>query len=487
MTTSAIAIAATLLSLAGVITVGLVVGRGVKSSGDLLPTTRGGEAAILSEAELAAATLSTTISLATVVMAYFELAPYLGLWLLWTVVTTAAGLLVVRGMAPTIRTRLESYDDRIPSLHEFIGTEYGSPSARRVAAIATVAGALGAYAVELIVGSKLFAALVPDAPAWALPIVFAGVALTYTSAGGFRAVVVTDRIQMWAIWLFLFTLGGFYVVSLEADPARLSLIPPGGADLSWRAGLIPFLIGILAINVPTYVADMGMWQRIASLRDPKQLERGLAKSATGVAASWSLLVGLAVLAPAIAKVPEGTDQLGGLLRSLVSSQVHFGATVLFLAIIGLFSAMMSTASTLLVSASHALQEDVLTGSPHHLGAVPLSRSRAVLASSAAGSLIIVLGLSLAGFSVADLVFAVYGSQLALTPAVFLALQSRAVARQVAPSAVTLSILLGFVAGWSCAIVGKVAGSSNAVFLAPVVSLGVAAVILVAPLLRSKGR
>ena len=76
--------------------IGILIGRRTRGITDLLPLARGGQAQIRNTSEFSSSTVAATISLATVIIAFFELAPYLGIWLLWPAVTTAAGLLVLR-------------------------------------------------------------------------------------------------------------------------------------------------------------------------------------------------------------------------------------------------------------------------------------------------------------------------------------------------------------------------------------------------------
>lgn len=134
-------ITALLLVLFVYVGIGFAVGRRTKDVADLLPLTVGREARVKDSTEFSTATVATTISLATVIMALFELSQYLGLWLMWTMVTTAAGLLVVRLFANRIWLRMSVYDHR-PTLHEFLGNEFDSPVLLRVGAVCTSLGFL---------------------------------------------------------------------------------------------------------------------------------------------------------------------------------------------------------------------------------------------------------------------------------------------------------------------------------------------------------
>ena len=343
------------------LTVGLRQSRRMHALADLLPVRRGFQAEVRNSQEFSSATVAATISLATVVMAYFELAAYMGVWLLWTVITTAMGILVVRIASRRIWIKLRHYGSRIPTLHEFLGTEFGSKELALVGAAATSLGYLGAFAVELTVGARLFGGLVPRVPLIATVVCLALVGLFYTAAGGFRAVIVTDRIQMFAIWGLIGALSTFYLLVVARNgPSAFIAIPRDALRFSPRQGLVAFLVGIFIINVPTYLGDMGMWQRVSSSKDPSNTVHGLVRSAAGAAISWGALATLAILAPLVAVSTGGVNPLVPVLRQLVSPITFIGTLVLLVSIVGLYAAMMSTSSTQLIAVSHTVIEDILS-------------------------------------------------------------------------------------------------------------------------------
>lgn len=91
--------------------------------------------------EFSTTTVATTISLATVIIAIFELFPYMRLWLFWTVITTFLGIVVVKVFARRMWGKINTFEKR-PSLHEFLGTEFGSDKLTMVAATCTCLGFL---------------------------------------------------------------------------------------------------------------------------------------------------------------------------------------------------------------------------------------------------------------------------------------------------------------------------------------------------------
>ena len=487
---SIIVICALLFAFVVYIAVGLSVGRRTKGIADMLPLGFNKQARVENSAEFSASTVATTISLATVIMAFFELAETVGLWLFWTVITTTAGLLLVRFFAGRIWRRLSTYDHR-PTLHEFLGNEYDSKVLSYVGAVCTSMGFLGAFAVELAVGSKLFAQLVPAVPPWVVVIVLSVVAFSYTAVGGFRAVIVTDRIQMISIWLLLLALPVFYVFYIAGHGGwaeNFARIPAGTFRLEFKEMPVAFILGIFVMNTMTYVSDMSIWQRIAAAKQSSTVTRGLLSSVLGSAATWSMFVVLACLVFVIVTPAQGVNPLLSLLEVIRDTGGVLAGAVLFIVCLGLYGAMLSTASTQLIAVSHTLYEDVFAHMRKHPLAERLTLkgeltiSRSILVIAAMFSIVLVQLLSIAGFSIVDMVFAIFGAQVGLCPLVIGALLLPKAKLKGMSAWAAVAVSAGFIAGWEAALLGHFTGNQNLVFLAPVFSLIVSSAFLCVGLL-----
>ena len=480
-----VTIAALLLSFAVYLFIGIRLGFSTKSIGDLLPISRDKQASVRSAREFSSSTVATTISLATVVVAFFELAPYFGVWLFWCVLTTAGGIWAVRLLAPQIWKRLAPFEKR-PSLHEFLGHSFGSNKVALVGAICTVLGFLSAFALELTVGARFISGLIKGYPQWTIVATLSVVAFVYTSLGGFRAVVVTDRIQMVAIWLLLFSLSAFtfyYIDGHGGWDVRIGSAPDGVFELTYREGLISFMVGIFIINIFAYAADMSVWQRIAASDKPQTIASGLGKSVLQSALTWTVLVGLACLALTIIQPVEGENPLLTLLATVGLKSGAFGQLVLFFVVLGLFGAMLSTASTQLIAVSHTLYEDIASRFRKKIALAErlssgkeLFFSRVLLIYAALVAVIAVEWLTYFGFSVADLVFAVYGAQLSLLPPILLALFANQAKLKHLAGPAAWAIGFGFCAGWSGEFVGRLLNSPIA-SLSPIISIAVSGCIM----------
>jgi Na+/proline symporter len=195
---------------------------------------------------------------------------------------------------------------------KFLGTEFTSSRLAVIASICTSIGFLGAFAVELTVGSRFLAGLIPSLPMWLVIVILASIGFIYTSAGGFRTVVVTDQFQMVGIWGLIIALGFFYVNAfvVSGHPQDLWMkIPKDIYNFAPRDGLFAFLVGIAVINIPTFIADMSVWQRITSSENPKTIFAGLTRSVVSVSCVWGAIVVLACLEPAIVNIGDQENPL----------------------------------------------------------------------------------------------------------------------------------------------------------------------------------
>jgi sodium/pantothenate symporter len=468
------------------IAVGLFFGRRTKGVADLLPLSVSSQACVKSVSEFSASTVATSISLATVVMAFFDLADTFGIWLFWTVITTAIGLWVVKLFAKRIWEKIVKYDHR-PTLNEFLGREFNSDATSFVSAVCTSLGFLGVFAVELTVGSKFFAGLLPNIPSWFVIIFLSAVAFAYTTIGGFRAVIVTDRIQMYSIWLLIFALPVFYiyyVISHGGWAENFGHIPEGVFSFSSRNGLVAFILGVFVINVPTYISDLSIWQRIGGAQENKTVNRGLLRSVIEAAITWGCLAALAIFSFMLIKPVENINPLITLVNAIGNTKGPLALIVLFLVTSGLYGAMLSTASTQLIAVSHTMYEDIFSRIRRHslkerIGSkkeLHVSRLILILAAIISTALIQLLS-NKWHFTIANFVFAIYGAQLGLCPLVIAALLLKKERLQKLSKWAVSAISAGFLVGWGSAIYGKIIHNEDIIYLSPVSSLIISSLLL----------
>lgn len=477
-----IVLSALVISSIAYLAMGYVISKTNHDLADFLPIVFKHNAKVETVAEFSASTVATTVSLATIVLAYFELAGYFGLYLLWTAITTAIGMYLVSKVAKRIWDKMSAYDHR-PSLHEFLGTEFNSKTVVLVASICTSIGFLMIFATELIVGSRFLAKLVPEIPEWITVVFLSSVGFIYTLSGGFRVVIKTDQLQMKFIWGLIVVLSGYYTYYfLTTDfTYNFSKMPENVLGLQARPGLFFFLIGIAIMNIPTHISNMSIWQRISGAKDLEIVAKGFQRSIWSISLCWGLLALLACFAYAIVSPESNTSLLTDLLIQVSDSGI--GKVILFFITLGLYGAMLSTASTNLIVVTHTVSEDILAPMSskslrERLNQISeLKKSQIILFIAAISAIFLVEGLKYIGFSIADLVFAIYGGALALFPLILFALYSDRTRTQRISIYATYGVILGFVAGWGAAITGKLIGNSNLIFLSPTFGIVVSALCL----------
>ena len=257
-------------------------------------------------------------------------------------------------------------------------------------------------------------------------------------------------------------------------------MPENVLGLQARDGLIFFLIGIAIMNIPTHITNMSVWQRISGASDPETVTKGFSQSIWSISFCWGLLALIACFAYALVNPADGQHLLTALITFISGSTL--GKVIVFVITLGLYGAMLSTASTNLLVVTHTLSEDVFASDKQTVtqrveSKKSLFNSRVILFLSALIAIFLVEGLKIIGFSIADLVFAIYGGALALFPLVIYALLSKREPLRNLSSFASGAVVLGFVSGWATAIYGKVIGDGNLIFLSPTVGILISGLIL----------
>lgn len=214
------------------------------------------------------------------------LASSLGAWILFAPAQAATwgGLAAVIGyalgaMSPRLLMiplgrRMRELIPQGHTLTEFVIVRYGRPMYGLVLLIMLFYMFI-ALTAEITAISKLVALLAP-VPLWATAAIVMGATLLYTSYGGIRASIFTDKVQMLVIVPLLVLLvvlgwraaGGAMpaIEGLQAHaPQLLSLTDPTGI----KAGLT-FFVAILL----TGLFHQGNWQRVYAARDRRSMRNG---------------------------------------------------------------------------------------------------------------------------------------------------------------------------------------------------------------------
>lgn len=483
-----IVLSAIALSFAVYLAIGFHLSRDNKMLGDFFPLLRGMNADIRSVSEFSSSQTAGILSFATIIIIFYDYAPSIGLLITWCNITAALGLVIIQWMTPTIRKRLSEFES-LPTMHEFIGQSFGSAILTKICAVATVIGFLGAYALELTVCARFFQPLLGNLSLNFLVFAFGGVGLLYTAASGFRGVVLTDRVMLYSIWLFVLGSTAHYIVHFVtkggftegvAQVMEVTMNPkfPPGLTLPLM------MVAILLTNTFAYVADQSIFQRIVSANSSEVAQKGVSRSLKGSIVIWTWILLLACLVGAITPLIKDEKPLLSYLKYVGNEGSFMGNITLFMVCLGIIGASLSTASTLLISCANALYSDIVskfyskTMSEQADSAKALTVSRVLLVLSAVVSTVIVVQLfNKYNYAIFELVLAIFSSQLGMCLPIILAIKMDNDRLKHLTNYAIGSVVAGFVMGWGFALYGKISGNFEVGVIPAIVSFFSATLVL----------
>ncbi|MGD1904819.1 MAG: hypothetical protein ACFB0C_02360 [Leptolyngbyaceae cyanobacterium] len=442
----------------------------------------------ISTGEYRSTTVAAGMSLATVIIAFINLAPALGITLFVSVVTYSLSFLLLYFCAGRIM-RANPQNDTIQA---YLGKTYGSSSVKNIALIFSLIGYISIFSMELLVGVTVLEPFLGSGT-FLFSLVYLVFTIVYTLMSGYRAVIATDKWQLRFILVSIASLLVLAIVETQQAPAVDFVSTFSSVATSWVPAWA-FIIGIAVINLPAPISDAGTWQRLCSTKDIQSAKRGLIQVSRFFAVLWAVIVILACyygrVAAATGFDPTQETLMAHIMRTFATSGPGF-IVLLFLFVLGLFSAMISTADSLLIVVGQFFSIDILKLNPEDSEPQRvMQKARLSTAAIAVISFIIFTILRFLKFDVVQLVFAIYGAQLAMFPSVFFSLFfNKKINLKKVRHAASASILSGFIGGWSSALYGRFSGDSNWLFNAPATALSVSILIFImlsiSSLLKSK--
>lgn len=423
----------------------------------------------ISTGEYRSTTIAAGMSLATVIIAFINLAPLLGITLFVAVISYSISFLILY----TCVDRIMEANPANETIQAYLGKSYGSPSVKRIALFFSLIGYISIFSMELLVGVTVLKPFLGES-VLVFALLYLAFIIIYSLISGYRAIIATDRWQLRFILISLFSLLVLAIVHTRSTPDVNVTTILSSVSHSWLPAW-PFIIGIAVMNLPAPISDAGTWQRLCSTRDAHSARRGLLQIAPFFAALWAFLVLFACYYWRVAAM-QGFDASQGpltdyIMVTLATSGPLF-TLLLFLFVLGLFSAMISTADSLLIVAGQVFSIDIMGLNPQDAHPQRVMRkARIAIASIAILSFILFTIMHFLKFDVVQLIFAIYGAQLAMFPAVFFSLFfSKRIELRQARLAAGASILVGFFGGWASALYGKFSGASDWLYNAPVTAL-----------------
>lgn len=294
----------------------------------------------ISSTELSNTIAAAGLSNAAVAIAYLQLTPSFGIFLL---IALAANLLTQVAMIYLIRHAKVDIG-KITTVGNMVYEFTGSENISRWVEVITYVGFFAALLVEVIIGSSLFSFVLTGVPYadFLGVIVVTAIVLGYIVTGGLTATIESDSWQLRLIFLGGFALAAtsLALLSNQSSYAAVSTefsiygAAPGSLLLWWA--LITVVLSVLAP-----IGQVSAWQRLSATR-PDQRIKGVVRSIFLLAVLYSIFftAGLAFAYKGVAVQDWGAvflvmENLGG-----VFFQVLF--PLLF---VGLVAAMISTADT----------------------------------------------------------------------------------------------------------------------------------------------
>ena len=384
------------------------------------------------------------MSIATVFIAFFDLASFLGFQLLASILTFSVGQFVLSRLAPRIKSANKS---RL-TLPGVLGEQYNSPLLRLVSLATITIGFGGLFATEILVGAQLIKPLF-KADVYIVAMLFIATIVTfYTMLGGFKNVIRTDKLQS----LFVITgMIALVIAALSIDTSPTEIIKNSAAK-----GIIPSLslfFNFLVINVAYPLVDLAAWQRIAAAKDAKTAKRGGGLGAGAFFVCWITILLSAIILVSNSNKGTGAEMiLSSFLLSANSS--WWQAIIAGLGLGSLLAALLSAGDIFLITATQALCMDATKHKYFVKNQFTSTEDIQVLAHSrkltfvvAVLSLIFVGFLMKAGARVSDLVFVLYGATTALLPSIILILAFPGRSLKNYSFAANSSSIAGIFMGW----------------------------------------
>lgn len=281
-------------------------------------------------------------------------------------------------VAPRFVEQTRAYDS--VTVADYLGTRYNSLAVRRAAA-AVIFGASAFYLVAVYKGSAVALEQFLGLPyAWAAVIIFV-IVTSYTLAGGFRSVVLTDAVQglimvvgaVAMLGVVLFKGGGL-------GPMLKSLRSVDPDLVSWHGRLpLATLFGLALAGGLKFLVEPRQLSRFYGLRDKAALRLARIVAPLLVLVTYLCLMPLGALAHAL--IPPGaisdSDQV---IPYLLGTADLFGPVLSALFLLVLVSAALSSLDSVLLVGASSVEHDLVGSGTDDSVAIRRTRAWVVVLS-----------------------------------------------------------------------------------------------------------
>lgn len=312
---------------------------------------------------------AASTSLATVLVFFVTLGIDNGIYILYAPITYCLGVIIfVRVLLPKIEAHgffqaagqtSGAWSD---TLGGYLFSRYQSKVVELAVLLMAIVGLMSILLIEMYVGVQIFRVYVKEEFADVAIVVIAAIVLTYSGMGGMRAVVRTDKWQLFImfgvssgllIWLCWQVWSQGHQVTWNNFFPR-PVIFQGGALLP-----VPLLFNMTVVNILLIPAMLRTWQMAAAAPNAGVVARGMYRGAFGTFILTSIFVLIGILF-FLHVYPNSERSLVGLLGALSSSGSWLEQYVLFPAFfLCCLSALISTADSAILPIIHTIWFDIL--------------------------------------------------------------------------------------------------------------------------------
>ena len=278
------------------------------------------------------------------------------IWYVKGLVVVACCYVAWYAVAPRFFTMARAYNSL--TLADFLGSRYKSPMLRRLAAL-VIFGASGLYLIAVYKGSALalqqFLGLEYRFAAVAIFVVVT----TYTLAGGFRSVVLTDSAQGLLMAVGSVVLAASVIIRGGGLTAIVETVRVQDPNLvSWEGNLpLAAILGLSIAGGMKLLVDPRQLSRIYGLKDQSALRTARIVSPLLILLTYACLLPLGTFAHALipADVITDSDQV---MPYLLGKTEVLGPVLSSMFLLVLLSAAMSSLDSVLLVAASSLSRDV---------------------------------------------------------------------------------------------------------------------------------
>ena len=427
----------------------------------------------------------TGLSVATVLFFFLDYGGKYGLPLLISPLMFCLGTYIFILILP--RLKKADFLEKGTTLHSFVGKSFNSSKLRYSSAFVSIIGYLGIFVIEVYVGVKIFElfGLTPQGKVLVAMFIMSLI-FVYIYLGGYKAVIDTDRLQFWLISIgTLVTIGSLVSFQFTLPKTRpIELFPYPG----WLP--IPLLIVLIVGNVPFQILRMSHWQRAAAVQNIKVIKSGLKK---GIIISFIIWIVFCTMGLLLYRIADFQKHGALVFLDMVRNSAPLNLVVFPIVFTAMIAAIISTADTVFVAIINSYIYDIRFHKKlHDENGNALfqldkevqkkglrSARRAILLFLSVGILLYYLLTRVFHFEFYDLLFVFFLQQLALFPAVVLALRAPNGAARPARRGALYGMWAGWLAAWGISIYARQVDNCDLILCTAAIAWAVSIIVTIA--------